>query len=160
MTEIWSTRAVCANDLRLAVGKSQSKLQNATIKVVQAEQQFPHRHWLGEDGIQLVAGVQALQSAAIHELQRSRSLVCEQTSCPILAAAQGVGHLLKRRRATQTLSELSFQPVRGAQLFGPAGWQVHRPQVFGQPRLRRRGSRTGRRWRTGNRAYGRIARQL
>jgi hypothetical protein len=29
------------------------------------------------------------------------------------------------------LSELSLQPVRGTQLLGPTGWQVHRSQLLG-----------------------------
>lgn len=53
-----------------AVSKAESKLQDATIKIIQPEEQFPHWQRLGEDILQLIPGVQTLQSGAIHELQR------------------------------------------------------------------------------------------
>jgi hypothetical protein len=59
----------------LAVGKAESKLQDATIKVVQSEEQLPHRQRLSEDRLQLVSGFQALQGGAIHSFQGPRPLV-------------------------------------------------------------------------------------
>jgi hypothetical protein len=59
----------------LAVGKAQSKLQDATVKIAQPEEQFPHRERLSENSVQLVPGLQALQGGAIHKFQRPRPLV-------------------------------------------------------------------------------------
>ena len=88
-------------------------LQNATVKGIQAEEQFPYRKRLGDGAIQLLVGEHALQRGAIDKLQRPRALMGEKAGCPILAAAECVGHLANRRSATQALSELSLQPVGG-----------------------------------------------
>ena len=55
----------------------------------------------------------------------------EQTGRPILGTAKGVRQLSQSRRTAQALRELSLQPMRGAQSFGAADWQVHRPQKTG-----------------------------
>ena len=41
----------------LAIGKAKAQFQNASIQVVQAEQQFPHRQRLDENLIQLITGM-------------------------------------------------------------------------------------------------------
>ena len=85
----------------------------AAVKDIQAEKEFSYRQRLGEDSIQLVAGMQAIHSDAINKLERPRALMGEQSGRPILATAKGVGQLWKRRSAAQALSELSLQPVSG-----------------------------------------------
>ena len=58
----------------------------------------------------------------------------KEAGCPILAAAKRVGHLAQRRSAAKALRELGLQSVRGAQLLGSAGRQVHGSQMFGGSR--------------------------
>ncbi len=74
----------------IAVGKPESEFYYAAIEIVQPEEQFAYLQGLGEYCIQVIAGVQALQTGAIEKLQRVRHLVREQTGCPLLAPAKRV----------------------------------------------------------------------
>lgn len=58
-----------------AVGEPEPKLQYASIKIIEPEQQLPHLHGFGQGCLQLVARVQALQSGTIDKLQGARPLV-------------------------------------------------------------------------------------
>jgi hypothetical protein len=114
----------------LAVGKAGAQLQNAPIQSVQAVQQFPHRQRLGENLVQLITGMQAVQRGAVDQLERpwawwmSRFAVQFSLRPRALAISRRVGG-----RPRLWLSSASSP--RRAQLLGPAGRQVDRPKKFG-----------------------------